>query len=312
MSELRNVLVVGATGAVGVPTVRALRGEGHEVRALVRDDDRGRVAAAAGAEPVVGDLFDPASVVPHLDGIDVVVNLATRIPAPTRAVLPGAWKENDHIRTDGSRALVDAAIDAGVPRFVQESVVFQYAEGGDRWLAEDAPVERVAVVDSTGACEGNVQRFVEQGGTGVVLRFGLFYGPHSTHTESTASLVRRGLSPALGAPGAYQPSIHLADAASAVVASLGVPSGTYNVSDDEPLTKAEYGHAVATALGVKDPRLVPQAVVKAMGKKVDPIARSQRVSNARFKAASGWAPTYRSVREGWQALVEADEVGSRG
>jgi nucleoside-diphosphate-sugar epimerase len=91
-----------------------------------------------------------------------------------------------------------------------------------------------------------------------------------------------------------------------------VPSGTYNVSDDEPLTKAEYGHAVATALGVKDPRLVPQAVVKAMGKKVDPIARSQRVSNARFKAASGWAPTYPSAREGWRALVEDEEVSSRG
>ncbi|OWY61802.1 hypothetical protein B7486_61840, partial [cyanobacterium TDX16] len=271
MSDTKTVLLVGATGAVGVPTVRALRDAGHEVRALVRSAERGRVAEAAGAEPVVGDLFEASSVVPHLDGVDALLNLATRIPTPARAALPGAWKENDRIRTDGSRALVDAAIEAGVPRFVQESVVFQYADGGDRWLDEDAPVERMAVVDSTAASESNVARFTEHGGTGVVLRFGLFYGPNSTHTDSTAALVRRGLSPALGAPGAYQPSLHLDDAASAVVASLDVPSGTYNVTDDEPLTRVGYAHAVAQALGVKDPRLVPQAVVKAMGKKVDPI-----------------------------------------
>jgi hypothetical protein len=56
---------------------------------------------------------------------------------------------------------------------------------------------------------------------------------------------------------------------------------------------------------VKDPRLVPQGVVRLIGKKVNPISRSQRVSNARFKEASGWAPCYEGVSDGWPAVVAA-------
>jgi nucleoside-diphosphate-sugar epimerase len=144
-----------------------------------------------------------------------------------------------------------------------------------------------------------------------VLRFGLFYGPGSMHTEEALDMVRKGRSPVLGAPDAYQPSIHLHDAASAVVAALAVPSGTYNITDDEPLTKQEYGHAIASALGVADPKPFPKVLLKVLGKKVAPISRSQRVSNARFKAASGWAPAFPSAREGWAAVVSA-EATSRG
>jgi hypothetical protein len=73
---------------------------------------------------------------------------------------------------------------------------------------------------------------------------------------------------------------------------------------------------VAEALGVKDPHLVPQGVVKLLGKKVNPISRSQRVSNARFKQASGWTPRYEGVFDGWPAVVAAvrgaDEVAKDG
>jgi nucleoside-diphosphate-sugar epimerase len=44
-------------------------------------------------------------------------------------------------------------------------------------------------------------------------------------------------------------SIHLADAAAAVVAALHGPIGTFNVVDDEPLTKREYAEALANAAG---------------------------------------------------------------
>lgn len=311
MSDPQTIFLTGATGAVGRPTVRALLAEGHRVRAAVRSEGRATAARSLGVDPVVVDIFDVAALVPAMAGADAVVNLATRIPSPARATLPGAWKENDRIRTEGSAALVEAAMQAGVARFVQESVVFQYADGGDRWLDEDAPVERMAVVSSTEAAEGNVARFAEAGGTGVVLRFGLFYGPHNSHTDATIALVRRGLSPLLGRPDAFQPSVHLDDAATAVAASLAAPSGTYNVTDDLPMTKAGYGHAVAEAFGVKDPRLVPQGVVKLMGKKVDPIARSQRVSNQQFKAATGWEPEHESAADGWQAVAAAMEGGEQ-
>lgn len=40
--------------------------------------------------------------------------------------LPGAWRENDRIRKDGSRILADAAIACGVPGFIQESFALMY------------------------------------------------------------------------------------------------------------------------------------------------------------------------------------------
>jgi nucleoside-diphosphate-sugar epimerase len=310
MSEPQTIFLTGATGAVGGPTTRALVAAGHTVRAAVRSQARAGAAAALGAEPVVVDIFDPRALAPAMQGADAVLNLATRIPSPAKAAVPGAWKENDRIRRQASTALVDAALEACAFRFVQESVVFMYADGGEAWLDEDAPVDTVSVVDSTQAAEANAARFAELGGVGTVLRFGLFYGAGSSHTEMAATTVRRGFSPVLGRPEAYQPSIHLDDAAAAVVAALNAPSGTFNITDDEPLTKDAYGHALATALGVKDPKLVPAGMVKLMGKKVNPISRSQRVRNTRFKEATGWAPQYPSVVEGWAQVAEQMATGA--
>ena len=76
-------------------------------------------------------------------GHDAVVNLATKIPGPADARKPAAWAENSRIRTEGSAALVDAALDAGVGRFVQESITFAYPSSGDAFVDEDTPLDEV-------------------------------------------------------------------------------------------------------------------------------------------------------------------------
>lgn len=66
------VLVVGATGSVGIPVVAEALAQGYRVRALVRD--RGRVALLpAGAEVVVGDITSTGSLGPAVNGVDPVV-----------------------------------------------------------------------------------------------------------------------------------------------------------------------------------------------------------------------------------------------
>jgi len=90
-----------------------------------------------------------------------------------------------------------------------------------------------------------------------------------------------------------------------VVAALAVPAGTYNVGDDEPLTKQEYADALGAALGKRPWVNAPGRLARFAGKQSDLMSRSQRVSNAKFKAASGWAPTYPSAREGWKEIVDA-------
>ena len=93
------------------------------------------------------------------------------------------------------------------------------------------------------------------------------------------------------------------DAATAVASALDVPAGTYNVTDDQPVRRREAFDALATALGVKPPRPLPQVITRLSGSLGDTLGRSLRLSNALLKSASGWRPQVRSVLEGWPLVV---------
>jgi nucleoside-diphosphate-sugar epimerase len=104
----------------------------------------------------------------------------------------------------------------------------------------------------------------------------------------------------------YFSSIHVDDAAAAVVAALNVPSGTYNIVEDEPAPQSEYAQALADAFGLGKPRHVPKWLGKLIaGGPSKYILQSQRVSNHRFKEATGWAPKYPNVREGMKEVASA-------
>lgn len=300
-----KIFVAGATGVLGRRAVVQLVEAGHQVTGIARTEEKALFLQTLRVDPVMVDLFDAAAIKGAVDGHEVVANLATHIPNLSRAALPGAWSENDRIRTDGSRNLVDAALATGVGRYIQESIAFLYRDGGDTWLDEEAEIDLPALGRSTLEAETQARRFAESGGGGVVLRFGQFYAPEAAHTIAMAKMARRRLAPAIGDPEGYAPTIHADDAAAAVVAALDAPSGTYNVTDDEPLTKREFGTVVADAFGLKPPRMMPKALVKAGGAKINYLARSHRVSNRRFKEATGWSPRYPSGREGWPAIAPA-------
>jgi nucleoside-diphosphate-sugar epimerase len=297
-----KVFVAGATGAIGGRAVEELLAAGHEVTAAARTAAKAERLRAAGAMPVTADLFDAAAARAAVAGHDAVVNLATHIPPASKAVLPRAWKENDHIRRELSRTLVDAALASGAKHYVQESIVFTYPSMGDAWIGEDVPIAPAKYVRSTADAEARARRFTEGGGAGVVLRFGQFYAADTGHTRDMVKMVRKGRAPAFGGDG-YASSIHLDDAATAVAAALTVPAGIYNVVEDEPVTRRVFFDVLADALGVPHPKLLPAWLGRLTGSVGETFSRSQRVSNRRLREASGWAPRYPSVREGWPAVV---------
>ena len=133
------------------------------------------------------------------------------------------------------------------------------------------------------------------------MRFGQFYGFDSGHTVDAIAAVRAGAPSELGDPAAYRSVITTDDAATAVVAALRAPSGIYNVDDDEPLSRADNIAALAGALGVPTP--VPPSATPDLPPHLSAMLRSQRVSNARFKAVTGWRPRFPSAREGWAHVV---------
>jgi nucleoside-diphosphate-sugar epimerase len=300
-----RIFVTGATGVVGIRAVSLLAATGREVTAVGRSPEKRARLESLGARAVSPDLFDRVAMQRALEGHDTVINLATHMPPSTfRMMLPWEWRENDRIRREGSALLVDAAIAAGVKRFVQESFAPIYEDGGDRWIDEEWPVRPIAQSRTTLDAERSAARFSVAGGTGVVLRFAGFYGPDPLLRDAIA-LVKKGWSPLPGPGGAYWSSLSHDDAATAVVAALGVGAGIYNASDDELLTRREWVDALAAAADARSPRLMPRWLSPLGGKTMELLSRSHRMSNAKLKSASGWSPRWRSAREGLPAAVQA-------
>lgn len=300
-----KVFVTGATGAIGRYAVPELLEAGHDVHALARSDDKAAQVEQQGAKPVRVSLFDEGGLKDAFTGIDAVCNLATSIPPVAKALSMKNWAENDRIRVEGSKTVVDAALAAGVGRLVQESITFTYPARGDEWIDETVPIDPPPLGAAVAVAEENAGRFTRQGGTGVVLRFGMFYGAGSAHTDQVLTAARWHIGAVVGSSRAYQSSIHLAEAATAVVAALAVPAGVYNVVDDEPLTKKEGSRAVGAAVGKRVWLSIPGQLARLSGKQADIMSRSQRVSNGALKMASDWTPRYPSAREGWKEIVGA-------
>lgn len=307
MSRKMNVFVTGGTGVLGKPVVGLLTGRGHTVTGLAHSDASETTLRDLGAESVRSDLFDPGALTQMTQGMDAVLHLATRIPPMQKMRSAVAWAENDRIRAEGTRNLVDAAITNKVEVLVYPSVTFFYPDSGERWIdASSAGIEPTYFLKSTLKAEAEVERFASSGGRGVTLRLGWLYGPASGHTRETLQYARRGIAALAGTDAAFYSSIWSDDAALAIVLAMErASSGVYDVVDDEPLPQGELTRAMASAVGRNRLRRLPRFVTRLVSGKVlsGMAGRSQRVSNTRFKQATGWDPATPSAREGWLQLT---------
>lgn len=300
-----RVFVTGGTGAIGRHAVPALIAAGHTVSALARTPDRAAALEAQGARPVAVSLFDRDGLALAFTGHDAVVNLATALPPTSRFLLRSAWADNQRLRTEGSAAVVDAALASGVGHLVQESVAMVYPDRGAEWIDEDVTPDRYPMAEGNLAAEGSARRFTAAGGTGVVLRLGWFHGPGAAHSEQLLALARRHVATMIGPPDGFVSSIHVADGGAAVAAALAVPPGAWNIVDDEPLTKRAFADALAAAVGVTPWVRAPGRAGLLLGDRTTSLTRSLRVSNRRFRDATGWAPRYPSAREGLASTAAA-------
>jgi nucleoside-diphosphate-sugar epimerase len=294
---MTDIVITGATGVIGRRVVRRLSAAGHRVAGVTRSP-RGRAAIEAlGARPVAADVFDEAALTRAFAGATTVVNLLTHIPSAHRMAEPGAWAENDRLRRVASAAIARAAQAAGAERLVQESLAFVYADGGDAWLDEDAPVAGGGATTTASVAETNARELFA--GDTVVLRFGLFIGSDSGLTQADVEQARRGISPSIGRRDAYRPTVWLDDAAAAVAAALDAPAGTYNVADSDPPTRGEIDAALAAVVGRDGLRSALQEIPP----ELEPVTRSQRVSSGRLRSATGWEPRVRGGTEGWRLIA---------
>jgi nucleoside-diphosphate-sugar epimerase len=298
-----KVFLAGATGVLGAAVVPKLVRAGHEVTGLARSPGKAALLTVLGARPVVvsagvdGEGESLREVAAAVEGHDVLVNVATHIPGGASAVRRSAWKENDRIRTVGSRVLLDAASKAGVSRFVQEAVGFVYADGGSAWLTERAPTEPTRVTESSMTATRQTLGYGDGLHFAVVLRLGQLYGDDAL-SRWQMGMARKGRACVMGRPDGYVSPLHVEDAADAIVASLGAPSGVYNVAG-EPATRTEYAAVLGAAAGHPEPaKFVPDWQQRLLGWRAETMGRSIRMSSEAFARATGWRAKT-SLKDGW-------------
>ena len=226
-----RIFLAGAAGAIGRRLTPLLVLMGHEVTGTTRSADKaGQIEASCG-RPVVVDVFDADALTAAVVAAkpDVVIHQLTDLPAaPGTPGYEEGQKLNARLRIEGTRNLMNAAKAAGVKRVIAQSIAFVYAPGRKPYhetdpLFTEADGVRAIAVPAVVALETAV--LGAPGIAGLVLRYGLFYGPGTWYQKPERS-----------------PSIHIDAAAHAAMLAVtrGAP-GIYNVAEDDgavAITKA--------------------------------------------------------------------------
>jgi nucleoside-diphosphate-sugar epimerase len=311
-----RVFVAGASGAIGTPLVRQLIEQGHQVTGTFRSAGHGDRIRALGAEPVALDLLDPAAVREAVLRAkpDAVIHQATALAGVRFGrSLDRAFAGTNRLRTEGTDALLAAAHEAGVHRFVAQSFAsYRYAREGGPVKTEDDPLDPSppAVARQTNAAMRYLDQAVIDAG-GIALRYGGFYGAAS---DGLIKPVRRRQLPVIGAGDGVSSFVHLDDAAAATVLALSHDQpGIYNIVDDEPAPMRDWLPALASALGARPPRRVPlwlAGLIAGKGALMMSV-ESRGASNAKAKRDLGWTLRYPTWRQGFPAAYGAPLAGSR-
>jgi nucleoside-diphosphate-sugar epimerase len=304
-----RVFVTGASGAIGTRLVPQLIDAGHEVVGTVRSPGNAERVRELGAEPVVLDLLHAGRVREA-----VLASEPEAIVHEATALADATWGRNfdkvfagtNALRTQGTDALLAAAREAGVRRFVAQSFAsYRYARTGGPVKAEEDPLDPDPPGNarrSWAAMEYLDRTVVEAGG--IALRYGLFYGAAN---DGLIEPVRKRQYPIIGDGRGISSWIHLDDAAAATVLALEHEApAIYNVVDDEPAAVRDWLPVVAEALGAPEPRRFPVWLARLVAGEAAVVmgTDARGASNEKAKRELGWTPRYPTWRYGfWEAYA---------
>ena len=246
---------------------------------------------------------------------DAIVHEATALAdVKFRRNMDKVTAKTNELRTKGTDALLAAAREGGVQRFVAQSVASfsRYAREGGPVKTEDDPLDPAPAKNfRRGAA---AMAYLEQAVTdfgGIALRYGAFYGAAN---DGMIEPVRKRQFPIVGDGGGIWSWIHLDDAAAATVLALEHDGpAIYNIVDDEPAAVREWLPVLAQSLRAKPPRHLPTWLARLLaGEPVTVMSTEARgASNAKAKRELGWSPRYPSWRTGFPAVYSAIGVSDR-
>ncbi len=241
------VLVAGGKGFIGRRLVSRLDADGVDVRAMTRGE--------VGVREVKADLTDPSSLAKACAGMRTVYHCAGHAHAFSALA---AEEEARHwlVNFEGTRALAEAAGQAGVGCLVFLSSVKAQAEPGGSCVDEDAPgAPDSAYGQAKRAAEEAVLEAGRRYGMRVVnLRPAMVFGAGGRgNLERMAALVRRGLFPPLPETGNRRSMVHVNDLVAAmrlVAADPRAAGRTYIVAHPQTPSGRGLYDALRQALGL--------------------------------------------------------------
>src|SRR6185312_6196182 len=192
-----RIFLAGASGVIGQRLIPRLVQAGHVVGGLTRSPSKTELLSKLGAEPILCDVFDREALIQAVRDFkpDIVLNQLTDLPDDAEQI-PKLGERNARIRTEGNRNLIEAAQQSGSPKILAQSLAWQLPDGPDaRAVAE---LERSVLAES-----------------GVVLRYGQFYGPGTYNEQQPPK----------------EPRIHIDRAAEQTVGALRQPTGIVVIID---------------------------------------------------------------------------------
>lgn len=193
----RRIFFAGASGVIGARLVPMLVAAGHTVGAMTRSAEKADRLALLGAQPIICDVFDRPALTGAVRSFapDVLLHELTDLPDEL-ADLPEESLVNARIRAEGTRNLLDAVDPSAPAKIIAQSVAWTMRPGPE--------ADAVALLEDAVLAA-----------RGVVLRYGLFYGPGTYYQRELPAA----------------PRVHIDTAAARTVQALDARPGIVTVID---------------------------------------------------------------------------------
>jgi nucleoside-diphosphate-sugar epimerase len=276
------VFVTGGSGFIGGRLIRRLVADGRRVRGLARSDDAAEKVAGAGAEPVRGDLSDPAALRAGAEGCELAFHAAASV------LEWGPREEFVRANVDGTERVLDACREAGVRRLVHVGTEAATMAGQPLVkIDETAPLRPDSQADycaTKALAEQAVRAANGDRLQTVVVRPRLVWGEgDTTILPGVVEAVRAGRFRWIAGGRHETSTTHVDNVVQGLVlgAEQGRPGEAYFVTDGDPVVFRDFITELVGTQGVEIPdKGLPKGVAGAVAAGSEAVFRTLRLKGA--------------------------------
>lgn len=294
-----RIFLTGATGYIGSAVMEALLRGGHEVTALVRNQEKAERVSRRSVQPLIGELSRPASYAEAAEAADAIVH--TALDSSKRRQKVDRQAIDTLLAAAGRRAASGRAAS-----FVYTSAAWVLGDTQGR-ATEETPVNPTALVAWRPDHERLVLDATGSGLRTIVVRPGLVYGGACGIIADLLKDAANGLVRVVGEGRNHWACVYDRDLADLYVrvATMNGASGVFHANDEADERVDDIVEAIARQAKMRpDVRHVPITEARSkMGPYADALALDQIVGSPRARAL-GWAPTLHSVAGSVARLLE--------